>query len=354
MITIPTRAALARTPWTRVQGFTKASRFVWVEPGGKAWAPAPGVGITAQAHGAAADARFAGAPVTRKSVLDQAAKKGAMPRGFALRTPVRLERHSVVETISSPNVAGMIPGSDPALASEAVMITAHLDHEGVDPKREGDKIYNGAMDNAAGIATMLEVARAFKDSGQRPKRTVIFAAVTAEEKGLLGSQYLAKHPLTPKGGALVGVVNLDMPVLTYDFSDVIAFGAEHSSLGPLAERALASAGVKLSPDPMPEEGIFTRSDHYSFVVEGVPSIMLATGFAGEGREQFTGFLKNRYHKPNDDLSQTFNWAAGAKFARVNYLIARAVADGAEAPRWNAGNFFGNTFAKRPPATGRRK
>jgi Zn-dependent M28 family amino/carboxypeptidase len=178
--------------------------------------------------------------------------------------------------------------------------------------------------------------------------------VTAEEDGLLGSQYLAKHPLAPKGGKVIGVINLDMPVLTYDFSDVIAFGGQHSTLGPIAEQALASAGVKVSPDPMPEQGIFTRSDHYSFVVEGVPSIMLATGFAGEGRTKFTNFLAKTYHRPNDDLSQDFNWAAGAKFAQVNYLIARAVADGTEAPRWYAGNFFGETFARSAPKAARPK
>jgi Zn-dependent M28 family amino/carboxypeptidase len=141
------------------------------------------------------------------------------------------------------------------------------------------------------------------------------------------------------------VVNLDMPVLTYDFSDVIAFGGAHSTLGPLAARALANAGVEVSPDPMPDEGVFTRSDHYSFVVEGVPAIMLATGFAGEGRAKFTGFLKDRYHTPGDDLGQAFDWAAGAKFARVNYLIAREIADATAPPLWYAGDFFGETFAR---------
>jgi Zn-dependent M28 family amino/carboxypeptidase len=351
-ITIPTRAALARTPWAAIRKNVAAPRFTWIAPDGRAWAP--GVKIAAQVNGAAAEALFAGSRMTLKQVLDQAASKGAMPRGFALRAPVRLERHSTVERMQSSNVVGLIPGSDPALSREVVLITAHLDHEGVDPEREGDKIYNGAMDNAAGIATMLEVARAFAATGQRPKRSVMFAAVTAEEDGLLGSQYLAKHPLAPKGGKVIGVINLDMPVLTYDFSDVIAFGGQHSTLGPIAEQALASAGVKVSPDPMPEQGIFTRSDHYSFVVEGVPSIMLATGFAGEGRTKFTNFLAKTYHRPNDDLSQDFNWAAGAKFAQVNYLIARAVADGTEAPRWYAGNFFGETFARSAPKAARPK
>lgn len=352
-ITIPTRAALARTPWAGLQGYAKAARLVWIGADGTPWASAPGVRIGVQATGAAARALFGGAR-SLKRVLDQAARKGAMPRGFPLKMPVRLERHSIAERIDSPNVVGVIPGGDPALAREVVMITAHLDHDGVDAKLTGDRTYNGAMDNAAGIATMLEVAQAFAGAPERPKRTVMFAAVTAEEDGLLGSQYLAKHPLVPAGSKVVGVVNLDMPVLTYDFSDVIAFGAEHSTLGPIAARALASAGVTVSPDPMPEENAFVRSDHYSFVVEGVPSIMLATGFAGPGREKFMDFLANRYHKPNDDLSQPFDWTAGAKFARINYLIAREIADGVQAPRWYEGNFFGETFAKDAPKAMRAK
>lgn len=348
VITIPTRAFLASTPWKRLAGYAASSRYVWIGKDGKPWSAAPEIRATAYAHGPAAEALFAGARMNLKRVLDAAARKGTMPRGFALEAPVRIERHSVVEKISSPNVVGVIPGSDPVLAKEVVMITAHLDHDGVDPKAEGDKIYNGAMDNAAGVATMLEVARAFAEGKDKPKRTVMFAAVTAEEDGLLGSQYLAKHPLVPAGGRVAGVVNLDMPVLTYDFSDVIAFGGEHSTLGPIADRAVAKAGIKVAPDPMPEQGIFTRSDHYSFVVEGVPSIMLATGFAGEGREKFMNFLSKTYHRPNDDLSQAFNWQAGAKFAKINYLIAREIAGGADAPRWYAGNFFGDTFAPGAP------
>jgi Zn-dependent M28 family amino/carboxypeptidase len=348
VITVPTRAFLTNTPWKRLAGYSASSRYVWIGTDGKPWSSAPEIRATAYAHGPAAEALFAGAPMNLTRVLDAAAKKGAMPHGFALKAPVRIERHSEVEKIASSNVLGVIPGSDPTLAKEVVMITAHLDHDGVDPKLEGDKVYNGAMDNAAGIATMLEVARAFAEGKDKPKRTVVFAAVTAEEDGLLGSQYLAKHPLVPAGGRVAGVVNLDMPVLTYDFTDVIAFGGEHSTLGPIADRAVAKAGIKVSPDPMPEQGIFTRSDHYSFVVEGVPSIMLATGFAGEGREKFMGFLTKTYHRPNDDMSQAFNWQAGAKFAKINYLIAREIADGAEAPRWYADDFFGDTFAKGAP------
>ncbi|WP_343518553.1 M28 family metallopeptidase [Sphingomonas sp.] len=360
VITLATPKLTAQMPWKRLAAMSANSRYVWVGTDGKPFSSAPEIRATAYAHGPAAEALFAGAPMSWKRVLAAASRKGTMPRGFALEAPVRSERHSVVEKMISPNVIGVIPGSDPVLAKEVVMLTAHLDHDGVDPKLEGDKIYNGAMDNAAGIATMIEVARAFAQGKQRPKRTVMFAAVTAEEDGLLGSQYLAKHPLAPAGGKLAAVVNLDMPVLTYDFSDVIAFGGEHSTLGPIAGRAVAKAEIKVSPDPLPDQGIFTRSDHYSFVVEGVPSIMLATGFAGEGREKFMGFLAKTYHRPQDNLSQNFNWQAGAKFARINYLIAREIVDGPEAPRWYAGDFFGDTFAKgapkalKPAETGARK
>jgi len=256
---------------------------------------------------------------------------------------VKLERQSTSTKVDSPNVVAVLPGSDPALANEYVVLMAHLDHVGVDPKAEGDKINNGAMDNATGTATMLEVARAMAMAPKRPRRSILFAAVTAEEKGLLGSEYLAKNPVIGNG-KVVSVVNLDMPVLLYDFSDVIAFGAEHSTMGPIVQRAAAGMNIKLTPDPLPQEGLFTRSDHYRFVREGVPSVFLMTGFAGEGEKQFKNFLATNYHSPKDDMNQPINWQAGAKFARLNYLIAREIADAPEAPRWYADSFFGKTFA----------
>jgi Zn-dependent M28 family amino/carboxypeptidase len=265
---------------------------------------------------------------------------------------VSFARESQMKRITSPNVLAVLPGSDPELADEYVLLMAHLDHVGTDPTREGDKIYNGAMDNATGIATMLEVARAMATAPDRPKRSILFAAVTAEEDGLLGSQYLARN--IPVGGKVVGVVNLDMPVLLYDFTDVIAFGSDHSTLGPIVARAAGRMNVALSPDPLPQEGLFTRSDHYRFVQEGVPSVFLMTGFAGPGREAFGGFLANHYHKPSDDLALPIDWNAGAKFARINYLIAREIADSPERPRWYADSFFGQTVAAKQDKAQRPK
>ena len=349
LITIPSPGLLARTPWDRLKERANDPSVGWMQPDGRLYVRTPGIRGSAYAHDGAAEALLAGSGRTLAAIRAEAGKKGWRPRGFALKPLVRIERRSSVATAPSSNVLAVLPGSDPALAGEYVLLMAHLDHVGVKPDTPGkDKIYNGAMDNASGIATMLAVAKAFAESGTRPKRSILFAAVTAEEDGLLGSQYLAKHPVLPAGGKLVGVVNLDMPILTYDFQDLVAFGAEHSTLGPIVEKAAKSEGIALSPDPLPAEGLFTRSDHYRFVEEGVPSVFLMTGFAGPGKAAFEHFLKTDYHKPSDQIDLPFHWEAAAKFARVNYAIAREIADAAEAPRWYKDDFFGDAFAADQP------
>jgi hypothetical protein len=311
----------------------------WVGSDGTPYALAPGIRLAATFDTPAAEALFAGAKTPLATVLAEAERQGGSPKGFALTPQISIRRESTQRRFTSPNVLGVIPGSDPALKDEYVLLMAHLDHEPVDPSLPGpDKIYNGAMDNATGVATMLEVARAFSERGERPKRPILLAAVTAEEDGLLGAEYLAKHAL-PTGGKVVGVVNLDMPVLLYDFTDVIAFGATHSTLGPTVKAAAAQAGVALADDPLPQEGLFTRSDHYKFVREGVPSVFLMTGFGNGGDKQFTGFLATHYHKVTDDLKLPIDWKAGAKFARINYLIAKEIADAPQAPKWNQDSFF---------------
>lgn len=288
-------------------------------------------------------ALFQGAPQSLDAIYKRA-DAGQAVKGFAIKQPITIQTDTAWTRFNSPNVVAMLPGSDPALANEYVLLMAHLDHNGVNEKAPGeDKIWNGAMDNAAGTATMLEVARAFAEGKTRPKRSILFAAVTAEEDGLLGSDYLARHPVTA-GGKVVGVVNLDMPILLYDFKDVTAFGAEHSTMGPMVEAAAATQGVKVSADPLPEEGLFTRSDHYSFVKQGVPGVFLMTGFANGGEKAFRDFLATHYHQASDDVKLPFNWEAGAKFAAVNYAIARQVADAPEAPKWYVDSPFGKQFA----------
>ena len=325
----------------------------WLGTDGVPFDSAQGLRFNATVSRSAAEKIFAASPRSLDAVFAEAAR--GRPGGFELGRTVRVDRDAaVVERFSSSNVVAILPGSDPELADEYVAITAHLDHLGTTPG-EGDQIRNGALDNATGIATLIEVARQMVQSGQRPRRSLLLAAVTAEEMGLLGAEYLARHPVVE--GHIISLVNLDMPILTYDFQDVIAFGAEHSTMGPIVARAGARMGVSLTPDPLPEEGLFTRSDHYKFVREGVPSVFLMTGFAGEGREQFTNFLRTHYHSTHDDLNQPINWEAGARFARLNYLIAREIADGGQAPLWYSESFFGDLFggqqqrAQRPAGSG---
>ena len=349
LIAIRSVAEAERTPWDRYIGYSDRPSTTWIDSEGRPFMPA-GLRFRAVADEPLAEALFAGAPRSLAQVRGAAEAEGGRPEGFALAGTARIERGAAGsrETFSSPNVLAVLPGTDPSVADEYVLLMAHLDglgtrHDDSEATDDGasddeDLVRNGAMDNATGVATLIEVARQMSRPGNRPRRPVLFAAVAAEEVGLLGSEYLARHPATD--GRVVSVVNLDMPILTYDFRDVIAFGAEHSTMGPIVERAAARMNVRLSPDPLPEEGLFTRSDHYEFVRVGVPSVFLMTGFEGDGRERFTHFLENQYHSPQDDLALPFDWNAGARFAQLNYLIAREIADGPEAPLWYADSFFG--------------
>jgi len=272
-----------------------------------------------------------------------ATEEGAVG-GFPLNAEINMS-----EVFETPNVVAILEGSDPVLKNEYVVISAHLDHIGVSKNAKGeDKINNGALDNAAGVSVMLEVARAYANAPVKPRRSILFAAVTGEERGLLGAEYFATYPTVDKA-AIVANVNIDMPILLYNFTDVVAFGAERSSLGPITAQAVSKIGVNLSPDPMPQEGIFTRSDHYRFVQQGIPSVFLVTGWgmdtAGKnGGEIFMEFLSKTYHSPADEIDQAIDYSAGAKFAYVNWLITSAIANDNERPRWNDGDFFGETFA----------
>jgi hypothetical protein len=346
VITIRTLETERTVPWARGLEQPQHPTMNWAQPDGSMFAEAPGIRFSAQLGEKAADALFTGAAKPLKNVLAEADKDKGRPKGFALKATAKINRTTTSTSVTSPNVIGMLPGSDPALANEYVLLMAHLDHNGIEATKEGDKIFNGAMDNASGTAAMLEAARALA-SGPRPRRPIIFAAVTAEERGLLGSDYLARNPVV-KNGKVVAVVNLDMPILLYDFQDVVAFGAEHSTMGQAVARAGQSMGIASSPDPLPSEGLFTRSDHYSFVKQGVPSVFLMTGFKNGGDKQFQDFLKTHYHKVSDDVSLPIDWNAAAKFARINTAIATEVANAPAAPLWYADSFFGKAFAPNAP------
>jgi Zn-dependent M28 family amino/carboxypeptidase len=282
--------------------------------------------------------------------LDQIGSSADRPiRGFALPGRLSIAATSAWQELSSPEVIGLLPGGDPRLAPEYVVLMAHLDHLGVKPfARAGeDSIYNGALDNAAGVATMIEAARAFVTSGKAPRRSILFIANTGEEPGMLGADFFASHPTVPLR-QIVAVVNLDMPLLTYDFTDVIGFGADHSTIGRTLFEAGRAMHVAVSPDPMPQERLFVRSDHYRFVQRGIPSVFLMTGYANGGRAAWARYLTFFYHQPSDDLRQAIRWTAGARFADLNYRIARALANADARPRWYAHDYFGDSFAPGEP------
>jgi hypothetical protein len=349
ILTLPTDRSERAVPWDARVRLADRETMIWLGKDGRPPVEARGLRFGVRLNGPAAETLFAGSRIPFAVIRAEAEREGFRPRGFALRTSLRLQRSSLWREVRSANVVGILPGADPRLRNEYIVLTGHLDHLGMKPRstQGEDIVHNGAIDNAAGIATMLETARSFAQSGQRPRRSVLFVAVTAEEKGLLGSEYFAREPTVPVAG-LAAAVNLDMPLLLYDFSDVIAFGAEHSTLGEAVERAAASMGIRLSPDPMPEQSIFVRSDHYSFVKEGVPSIMLATGFANGGEAKWKEFLDGNYHSVADEVDQPIDWNAAARFGRLNYLIAREIADAPARPRWYRGDFFGEAFAPNAP------
>ncbi|MES2054926.1 MAG: M28 family metallopeptidase [Pseudomonadota bacterium] len=314
------------------------TRTTWANPDGTGEnAGVPGLG-TVSAAGAAK--LFAGSKVKWDDAFKQSSNSETRFKATELPGTLTVALKTSFEPETSANVAGIIPGGDPKLGKEIVILSAHLDHIGIGkPDATGDTINNGAEDNAVGIASLIEEARRFKASGKPPRRSVMFLAVTAEEKGLVGSDYFAKHPTVPKEN-IVADVNLDMPLLTYRFEDMVVFGADRSTLGPIVSKAVAGVGVTMSPDPDPSQAIFVRSDHYRFVQQGIPSVFLWPGQAGGGKVAWAKFFADNYHQPSDEVSLPIDWAQGIRFVDANYAIAREIADGDDRPRWNKGDFFG--------------
>ena len=303
-------------------------------------------------HGAAvlgtnvADRILSGAGRTPADVYARAA--AGEHQAFATGTRVTLRtvtRHRVVE---SRNVAAVLRGTDPALRAQTVVFSAHLDHLGLGEPMDGDRIYNGAVDNASGVAAVIEIARAMARTAGPPRRSVLFLAVTGEEDGP-SRVGLLRAPSTVPAGTIVADVNIDSLGLLLPSADVAGIGADSSTLGETLQRAALRLGVEISPDPVPAQVLFIRSDQYSFVRQGVPSVFLNSGFkplhAGDDpAAQFERWLGTVYHSPKDDMAQQpLDLFAGARLARLNLLLGLLVADQPERPQWKPGDFFGRTY-----------
>lgn len=324
-------------------GQFRGSAVDWVDAAGKAGSTPDGLRFRMAVSEDVAARLFQGAAQSLAAVRAGAGRTS--PPGFPLAATIDLQATAKWQDFSSPAVIGLLPGSDPRLAAEHVLLMGHLDHLGVkeSAKPGEDRIYNGALDNAAGVATMLEAARSFVRSGQHPRRSVLFIAHTAEELGLLGADYWAAHPTVPLD-SVAAAVDLDMPVPLYRFTDVVAFGAPHNTVARTVAAAGATMGIGVAPDPMPEQSIFVRSDHYPLARRGIPAILLFTGYGGGGKPIWDQFFANRYHDVDDDLTQPILWDQLARYSELNYRIAKRLADDPQRPRWYKGSYFGETFA----------
>jgi Zn-dependent M28 family amino/carboxypeptidase len=298
-----------------------------------------GMRVSATMNPGRAERLFTGSGHTLAALLALADSKKQLPR-FALPASLRARVTLDATTLQSDNVAGLLPGSDPTLAREHVVLTAHLDHVGVGAAVNGDRIYNGAMDNASGIATLLEVARTLAEAKPRPKRSVLFVAVTAEEHGLLGSRYFAGDPTVPKA-SMVANLNMDMFLPLSPMKSVMVLGLDESDLGDRVREVATRMGLGVNPDPQPERNRFTRSDQYSFIRQGIPALALKVGFepGSPAAEIDARWTKERYHAPSDDLQQPIDLSAAATFTRLVAALSADIANHAARPRWKDNSFF---------------
>ena len=298
-----------------------------------------GMKVGASINPASAERLFADSGHTFAQLLEIADARKALPR-FPLKASLRARVTLESAAIESDNVAALLPGSDPTLGREHVVLTAHLDHVGIGAPVNGDRLYNGAMDNASGIATMIEVARSLSAATPRPKRSILFVAVTGEEHGLLGSRYFAGDPTVAKA-SIVANINMDMFLPLFPMKSVMVFGLDESDLGDRVRDSAGKRGLGVRPDPQPERNRFTRSDQYSFIRQGVPALALKVGFEPGSPEAGleAKWTTERYHLPADDLQQPIDLSAAVTFTQFVGALTSDVANHTDRPQWKATSFF---------------
>jgi Zn-dependent M28 family amino/carboxypeptidase len=271
----------------------------------------------------------------------------AQSRDFkGVELPVRLQAHlaSQLRRFVSRNVMAMAPGADPKMKDEAVLYTAHYDHLGIDPSMKGDNIYNGAVDNATGCGILMELARASSLEKPAPQRSILFAAVTAEEQGLLGSEYLGKHMPVPAGKITVDL-NFDAITPIGDPEELQVLGAERTTFYPVVESTAKSFGLTIRPDSRPEAGRYFRSDQFSLARVGIPafSVKEGTKFKGHPREwgeaKSKDYGDHRYHQPSDEYRPEMDFTGDAVIARFAFALGKLAASQKELPAWLPGDEF---------------
>jgi Zn-dependent M28 family amino/carboxypeptidase len=334
-----------RLRWDVNAARNKRGSFAWLREDGTPNRGSEELRGSASLNHSAVETLFQGAAVSLEEAV--AAAEAGTPQAFDLASRITVRTRTAHEEVESFNVLARLEGSDPELRDEHVSYVAHVDHFGIGVPVAGDSIYNGAHDNASGTSIVLEIARAFASLPTPPRRSVLFLIVTAEEWGLLGSDYFVHNPTVPRE-SIVANFSLDMPFLFHPLLDIVPYGAEHSSMGRSVATAADRLGLDIGPDPIPEQVLFIRSDHFAFIRQGIPALFIKSGFetgdpALDGGAINNAFRQDVYHTPFDEADQGFDFEAGADHARVNFLTGYVIAQDDERPAWNEGDFFGGLF-----------
>lgn len=353
VLTLKTPAREKHAPWERTRIYRPLPAVTWVGPRRQGEASPPAATMTLGP--AFARSLFAAAGHDLEAIYGSADARP--PAGFPLPGRIRIGRTSRHEDTLSPNVIGVLPGADPKLKGEYVVVAAHLDHVGVGPEVKGDRIYNGAVDNAGGVAVMLDVARVLA-AGPRPRRSIIFIATTGEEKGLLGSDYYVTYPTAPLE-RMVAAVSVDGLMTFHDFGGIVALGADHSTLGAISRRAAAAIGAVHVPDPIPERGNLALSDQYPFLRHGIPVLFPnpARGqprAGSDGTAAWDAYEETAYHQPSDDITLPIRWDMAARWARYIEGVISGAANADRPPAWYAGDPLADAFAPQRPRAERPK
>jgi Zn-dependent M28 family amino/carboxypeptidase len=345
VITIPNPAAMD-IPWPRLSA-NRAHPSMALK--GPQFDETAGEELAVIFNPARAERLFEGSGHTLQEVLDVAKNRKQLPR-FPLAVSIKARASVSKKNVESSNLIALLPGSDPKLKSEYVVLSAHLDHLGIGEPINGDRIYNGAMDNASGSAVLLDLIASLRKSPKKPRRSLLFAFVTGEEKGLLGSRYFTAHP-TVKPGSMVANINIDMFLPIVPLKVLTVYGLAESDLGDAARETAQSLGVQVQADPEPQRNSFIRSDQYNFIRSGVPALSMGVGFEKGSPEQaiFKNWLTQRYHAPSDDLNQPVDLEAAGKYEEIVRALMVRTADEDKRPQWKTDSFF-RRYA--PMASGR--
>ncbi len=346
LITVKTPAEEARNPWVNLVASSRFAPASLLGPDGKLVDIVPEIRVGGSTSPGATAKLFAVSPKPFADLV--AAAERSEPQHVALGISLTLSARAKEASLATQNVLGILPGSDPALANDYIVVTSHLDHLGIGAAVNGDTIYNGAIDNAIGVASLIAAANYLVEQGVKPRRPILFAAVTAEEKGLLGARHLSRNP--PAGGTFAANLNVDAGAFFAPLRAVIGMGKEHTTLGKTFESVATGLNWTIRPDPRPEDRRFVRSDQYSFVREGVPALrVLAAAESTDTAINLTEidriFWRDRYHKPSDDLQQSIHYESAGAFAVLLAEVTRQVADSAQPPAWLPGDFFGARFGR---------